>query len=78
MSLLKKKGVSGGKKKGLKIKKNPDLWIRFLEIYRKHNVSFFWIKGHNDHPINERCDKLAFNACSKDKLLIDKDYERQQ
>ena len=75
---VEKKWVIIWEKTGFKNKKNSDLWIRFLEIYRKHNVSFFWIKGHNDHPINEKCDKLAFNACSKDKLLIDKDYERQQ
>ena len=37
--------------------------------------SFFWIKVHNNNPRNERCDKLAFNACSKNKLLIDRVYE---
>ena len=41
----------------------------------KHKVSFFWIKGHNNNLKNERCDKLAFNACSKAQLLIDKGYE---
>ncbi len=40
-------------------KKNSDLWKRFLPLYRKHRVSFHWIKGHNGHPENERCDTLA-------------------
>ena len=72
---VEKKWVFNWEKKGFKNKKNPDLWIRFLKIYRKHMVSFFWIKGHNNNPLNERCDKLAFNACSKNELLIDKLYE---
>ena len=40
-------------------KKNPDLWIRFLKIYRKHHISFTWIKGHANNIENERCDFLA-------------------
>ncbi len=42
--------------------KNPDLWLRFLPLYRKHRVSFHWIKGHAGHPENERCDALAVAA----------------
>jgi len=44
---------------GFKGKKNPDLWTRFDEIYRRHRVSFVWVKGHAGHPENERCDELA-------------------
>lgn len=44
---------------GFKGKKNPDLWVRFNEIYHKHHVSFIWVKGHAGHPENERCDELA-------------------
>lgn len=62
-------------KKGFKDKKNPDLWIRLLKVYKKHKVKFVWIKGHNDHPQNERCDKLAVAASQSDKLLIDEGYE---
>ena len=40
-------------------KKRINLWIRFLKIFRKHSVRFFWIKGHNNNPRNERCDFLA-------------------
>jgi ribonuclease HI len=59
--------------KGFKNKKNPDLWIRFLKIYRKHNVRFVWIKGHANNPENEICDRLAVEA-SKGTLLEDTGY----
>lgn len=62
-------------KKGFKNKKNPDLWKRFLKIYNKHQVKFQWIKGHNEHPQNERCDVLAVAASQKKELLIDEGYE---
>ncbi len=39
--------------------KNPDLWQRLLELTRIHEVSFVWVKGHNGHEYNERCDALA-------------------
>ncbi|MBQ6086515.1 MAG: ribonuclease HI [Bacteroidales bacterium] len=48
--------------KGFKKVKNPDLWMRFLEIYGRHKVNFHWIKGHAGHPENERCDALAVDA----------------
>ncbi len=62
-------------KKGFKDKKNPDLWKRYLKIHTKHTVKFQWIKGHNNHKQNERCDFLATSASKKEKLLIDVDYE---
>jgi len=48
--------------KAFKKKKNPDLWIRFLKVYRKHKVKFVWIKGHSSNPENELCDALAVAA----------------
>ena len=39
--------------------KNPDLWQRLYELTEKHKVNFIWVKGHNGHEYNERCDKLA-------------------
>jgi ribonuclease HI len=57
--------VFGWEKKNFDKKANPDLWIRFLQIYRKHRVRFIWIKGHAGHPENERCDALAVAAASK-------------
>ncbi len=49
-------------RRGWKKVKNVDLWIRFLEVYRRHRVSFHWLKGHAGHPENERCDALAVDA----------------
>lgn len=60
--------------KGFKKKKNPDLWIRFLKIYRKHKVRFEWIKGHASNVENETCDRLAVSAYQKNSLLEDTGY----
>lgn len=72
-----KKWVFGWEKKGFEGKKNPDLWKRFLQVYRLHQVDFKWIKGHNNHPQNERCDRLAVMASAQPKLSIDAFYERE-
>lgn len=64
-------------KKGFKDKKNSDLWKRFLKVYKKHNVKFEWVKGHSNHPQNERCDQLAVVASKRKPLLIDEGYEQQ-
>ena len=64
-------------KKGFKDKKNPDLWKRFLKVYKKHHVKFEWVKGHSNHPQNEHCDQLAVVASKKKDLLIDEGYELQ-
>ncbi|MDX9930210.1 MAG: ribonuclease HI [Bacteroidales bacterium] len=60
--------------KGFKKKKNPDLWRRFLEVYRKHTVKFVWVKGHSDIPENERCDRLAVEASQRPGLPVDEGY----
>lgn len=67
--------VFGWEKKGFAKKKNPDLWVRFLQIYRKHSVHLHWIKGHNGHVFNERCDKLSVLAAQKTNLPPDRGYE---
>ena len=59
-------------------KKNPDLWIRFLKIYRKHRVSFTWVKGHANNTENERCDFLAVKSSEKSVLKIDTWYEKSK
>lgn len=75
---IEKKWVIGWEKKGFKGKKNPDLWIRFLKIYRQHKVSIQWIKGHDGNPMNERADELAVAAAGKTYgLKIDEGYESQ-
>ena len=42
--------------------KNEDLWRRLDELRRDHELTFHWIKGHSEHPENERCDRLAVEA----------------
>lgn len=63
--------------KGWKKVKNPDLWSRFLDVYRRHNVTFHWIKGHAGHPENERCDHLAVTAYHGENLGEDEGYLKQ-
>lgn len=62
-------------KKNFSGKKNRDLWIRFLSVYRRHRVKFTWIKGHAGHAENERCDALAVDASKAASLLIDEGYD---
>ena len=73
---VEKKWVFEWEKLNFKKKKNSDLWKRFLIIYRKHNVTFTWIKGHNNHPENERCDYLANKAARSSNLIKDTYYEQ--
>jgi ribonuclease HI len=60
--------------KAFKKKKNPDLWIRFLKVYRNHKVRFVWIKGHNNDPENELCDRMAVEASKGKDLQKDTGY----
>jgi len=73
-----KKWVLGWEKKGFVDRKNADLWKRFLKIYRRHQVDFKWIKGHNNHPQNERCDELAVMASLQKNVSIDSFYEMEE
>jgi len=54
--------IGGWKRRGWAKVKNPDLWKRLLRAMEPHQVQYTWIKGHNDHPENERCDRLAVAA----------------
>lgn len=72
---VEKKWVFGWEKKGFKGKANIDLWQRFLKVYRKYKVDFQWVKGHNEHPQNERCDALAVQASQQDNLRVDEGFE---
>ena len=70
---INKKWVDKWKKRlWLKVK-NTDLWKRLLIILNEHDVTFIWIKGHNNHPENERCDQLAVEA-SHSPTTEDKGY----
>ena len=61
---VEKGWVFGWEKKNFSGKKNPDLWQRFLKIYRKHKVKFVWVRGHAENMENNRCDELAVAASS--------------
>ena len=74
---VEKKWVFSWEKNNFKNKKNIDLWLKFLKIFREHTVKFKWVKGHNNHPQNERCDHLAYEASKNKNLFIDREYENQ-
>ena len=66
--------VFGWEKKGFAGKKNPDLWMRFLRVYRRHKVRFVWVKGHASTVENNRCDELAVAAANSGTLNEDTGY----
>jgi len=72
---VEKKWVFGWEKKGFKGKKNEDLWRKFLLLYRKHKVSFQWVRGHAGNEFNERADQLAVAAANSKDLKIDTGFE---
>lgn len=59
---IEKKWVFGWLKTGFKGKKNKDLWMQYLSVHKLHHIKYVWVKGHNNHPENERCDELAVMA----------------
>lgn len=60
-------------KNGFIKRANADLWIKFLELYRQHNIKFLWVKGHSTNEYNNLCDELAVNGRKCRVLLNDKD-----
>ena len=72
---VEKGWVMGWERKNFKDKKNPDLWKRFLVVYRHHKVTFHWVKGHAGNPNNERVDALAVAAYLTGELGVDAVYE---
>jgi len=69
--------VFGWHKKGFAGKKNADLWRIYLPLHQKLKPKFVWIKGHNNHPENERCDKLAVKAAMQPNLPEDTGYNQE-
>ena len=57
--------ANGWRKKDRKPALNPDLWNTLLELLEQHEVDFQWIRGHDGHPENERCDALAVAGWTK-------------
>ena len=74
---IEKRWVQGWLAKGFKDKKNKDLWLRYLDVSKRHQVRFVWVRGHNGHPENERCDQLAVAAGKQKELLIDSVFEME-
>lgn len=72
---VEKEWLFNWERKNWKKVKNPDLWQRFLKIFRKHRVRLVWVRGHNEHPQNERCDELAVEAALSGNLKVDTWYE---
>ncbi len=62
------KGWKRGKNEPVK---NIDLWKRMLKAKEMHSVTFEWVKGHANHPQNERCDYLATSAADSGDLIDD-------
>ena len=74
---VEKGWVFSWEQKNFAKKANADLWQRFLAVYRQHEVKFVWIRGHNGHPENERCDRMAVAASQGKDLLVDVGYAQE-
>lgn len=75
---VEKGWIWGWEKKNFAKKANADLWQRYIPLHRKYNPKFVWIRGHNGHVENERCDWLAVRAAESGDLLVDKWYEENR
>ena len=79
---VKKKWLDGWVKRDWKRSdrepvKNIDLWKLMLELLEVHQLDFNWVKGHNEHEENERCDELAVSARQQRDLEVDGEYEKE-
>jgi len=57
--------LNGWIKRNFKKVKNPDLWKRYIEVSKQHKIDAIWVRGHDGHIENERCDTLARNAAQE-------------
>ena len=55
----------GWKKADKKPALNADLWETLLNLVEQHQMTYVWVKGHEGHPFNERCDRMAVSAAEK-------------
>ncbi len=67
-----KKWLQTGFKGG---KKNADLWRLYDEISKPFKIEFFWVRGHADNALNNRCDTLATAAADGSNLVVDAGFE---
>lgn len=75
---IQKRWVNSWQSKGFVKKKNKDLWLRYLQIEKQFQIEFIWVRGHNGHPENERCDVLAVEAALGKSLIVDTYFEEVQ
>ncbi|MEJ6615354.1 MAG: ribonuclease HI [Crocinitomicaceae bacterium] len=75
---ITKEWLFGWEKKNFKGKKNSDLWKRYLILHPKFSINYHWVKGHNGHPENERCDLLAVSGAESKNQLVDTYFEEVQ
>lgn len=75
---VKQGWIWGWEKTDFKKKANPDLWKRYIVLHKKFKPEFVWIRGHNGHPENERCDQLAVSAAQGYDLEVDAGYEESK
>lgn len=66
------------KRSGGERAENVDLWERLLTLIEQHHVKFLWVKGHDGHQENERCDQLATEAANGSELLDDPGYTARE
>jgi len=62
--------LEGWVKRSFKKVKNVDLWEEYLEFSKPHTVTGVWVRGHDGHEENERCDKLAYDEAQRQKALL--------
>ena len=77
---ISKGWAKGWRKRGwLKSDGNPavnsDLWAKLLDLTEQLTISFYWVKGHAGHPLNERCDRLAVQCARGDNQIVDTGYK---
>lgn len=70
--------LQGWVRTGFKDKKNSDLWRMLIPLLSKYKPKLFWVKGHNGHPLNERCDVLATLAADNGPHKIDEFFEAEE
>ena len=62
VNAINKGWLENWQRKGFAKVKNPDLWMKLMQLLKLHRVAFHWVKGHAGHPENERCDRLGVAA----------------
>lgn len=67
--------LKGWLRTNFKGKKNKDLWMRYAELAKAHQIRFVWVKGHAENVYNNQCDVLATTAADGKQLAIDEGYE---